>query len=532
MSVPSLSRPSLAGWPSLASLPASIISSELPRSHSGPMYSSRTESTAVNSVSPTADDVDTANPSDQPGVTSDSMEIDEDVAPVEPNVQHAPQIDESAVIPDTELQTRVVQELADDVEMSATRDSYGDDDSEDYEDGEGEDSEDEAERDDEDEDILDVDHIKADDEDLKVPQQNGGPVAADVIQELFSDNDRLTRAVASQHSTIDELRKQLHEAIAQLAVTEKRLITVSQDLAASRSFVAKEDTDGQQILVVFKDVNEGVDDHTFLLLDAVTDPPEGATLDLPTARALLDSHDLIRSELSHFVFASLFQKMPLVDFSTFFIPALLNAILLRIVFRPFTPGLDAARSAHLQACYEDICRREPQDRSARWRSISYARACPSRDDASLVAEAVNLFYSALEASLPHIFLSDGEVILSLRKQFSGAAAKVVRDALKLQDLAMATYISFDYHIIAPPANSLIVPTHAKSVELLKHCPHSIPRTDPGEAGKVSLAVVAFGLLASKGTQRNQSSDVERVTTVMEKASVVAATCRWASSHTS
>lgn len=204
--------------------------------------------------------------------------------------------------------------------------------------------------------------------------ENGGPTEEAVVQELVRDNDRLTRAVATQcvmtftlairrldamarHTTIEELRKQLQLAASQVAATEQRLMVVSQDLAASRSFVAKEDVDGQQIRVIFNDLNEGVDDHTFLLLDGVADPPEAAVLDLPAARALLDGHELVRKELGHFVSASLVHKLSLTDFSAFFIPALLNVVLLRTVFRPFIPGLDATRSAHLHSCYEDICRK-------------------------------------------------------------------------------------------------------------------------------------------------------------------------------
>ncbi|KZV98648.1 hypothetical protein EXIGLDRAFT_292918 [Exidia glandulosa HHB12029] len=95
------------------------------------------------------------------------------------------------------------------------------------------------------------------------PHANGGPPSVDAaIQELVNDNNRLSRAVSSQHATIEELRKQLHQATTQLAATEQRLLVVSQDLAASRSFVAKEDVDGQQIRTVFDDLNEAVDDHT------------------------------------------------------------------------------------------------------------------------------------------------------------------------------------------------------------------------------------------------------------------------------
>lgn len=175
---------------------------------------------------------------------------------------------------------------------------------------------------------------------------------------------------------------------------------------------------------------------------------------------------------------------------------------------------------------------EPQDRAARWRSITYAQGCPSRSDDAIVAEAVDMFYSALEASLPHLVSSDRDTVASLRTQYSGTAAKIVRDALKLQDLAMATYISFDYRLIAPPTYSVVPPAQADVAELLKRCPHSLPRTDPPEEGQVSLAVVAFGLQASKGTQRSHSDAVERAVTVMKRASVVAATCRWAKAHIS
>ncbi|EJD54453.1 hypothetical protein AURDEDRAFT_110095 [Auricularia subglabra TFB-10046 SS5] len=353
------------------------------------------------------------------------------------------------------------------------------------------------------------------------------------VEQLMRENANLQRTVASQQAQIVELRKQLQLANNQLATTEQRLVVVSQDLAASRAFVSKEDVDGQQIRRLFKDLNEGVDDQTFLLSEKLGDPPDDATLDANLARALIDSHRVVRQELSNFVYAALIAKMPLLDFVSFFLPAIFNAILLRVVFRPFIPGLDASRSAQLHACYADISAREPQDRAARWRSITYTQCCPNRNDDELVAQIVNTFYSILDASLPLILPDRANDVASLRSQFAGTTSKVVRDALKLQDLFMSTYISFDYRLIAPSINSRVVATQTDVAESLKRCPHTLQRLDPPSEGTIAVALLAFGLSASKSVQlqvNGQAPPVERSYRVMNKASVVAVTCRWAQAH--
>lgn len=97
---------------------------------------------------------------------------------------------------------------------------------------------------------------------------------------------------------------------------------------------------------------------------------------------------------------------------------------------------------------------------------------------------------------------------------------------------MATYISYDYRLIAPAADAILPAAYAEVGEMLKHCPHFVSRAEPAEDGPVTLAVVSFGLLASKGVQQNPSNVVERVVTVIKKASVVAARCHWAPAHIS
>lgn len=342
MSIPSLSRPLLAVWPILpAGTPAFM------RFRAEPMHDSAHDAATPDNRTSVDDDADpTAAIDDGQHDASSDMDFEEeelDVAPdevepftIEHDALHVPLL--------TDLGGDESKILSEDVEMltvSGEEDRPG--------------SEDE-------------------------PAENGAAVDA-ATQALVKDNDRLTHAVASQYviklfvslepeletrqATIQELRKQLQLAATQRAATEQRLLVVSQDLAASRSFVSREDVDGQQLRLLFNDVNEGVDDHTFLLLDAFPDPAEGATLDMHSALGLLDSTELVRKELYHLVSASALHGMALADFSALYIPALFNAVLLRVVFRPFIPGLDAARSAHLQACYENICQRGEASHSMR-----------------------------------------------------------------------------------------------------------------------------------------------------------------------
>ena len=128
---------------------------------------------------------------------------------------------------------------------------------------------------------------------------------------------------------------------------------MSADLATSRSFVSSEDADGAQLLQAFTDLLESVDDHVYLLLDEVGDPPEDATLSAAAARACADGRAV--EPLRDFVYAALAHGMPLQDYIPLFVQALLVVVLETHVFKPFVPGIDAKTSATLHACYADVC---------------------------------------------------------------------------------------------------------------------------------------------------------------------------------
>ena len=177
---------------------------------------------------------------------------------------------------------------------------------------------------------------------------------------------------------------------------------------------------------------------------------------------------------------------------------------------------------------------EPQDRAARWRAITYSRVGGARNDDEFTTTAAMEFFSALEVALPALLPAcDADTVTGLRTQFASPCRKLLRDALRLRDLCMKTYLSFDYVLNFPAPGSQIAVGKIKVEETLKRCPHA--RSTSAELrgeGNISVAVLAPGLTASKSKPRagNRDGEIERTTNVLRKPGVVVVKCQWVQAH--
>lgn len=344
-----------------------------------------------------------------------------------------------------------------------------------------------------------------------------------------------------------QLRRLLHEADAreselrtQLAETERRLIVVTRDLEESRSFVAKEDSDAKELITAFNDVNEAVDDLAYLISEAFDQRDLSHTLAEDSMRTALQSvPEVLRPILK--VAAS--NGATLEDVIASCCCCLLHQIIYQLVFRPWSPGFISNRSNACASLYELICSRgtmtylcslslnslpfaEPQDRAARWRSMTYQNCDPGRDDVALAINVSESFFQLLAASLKAILPATSTFDLTaLQDKFSNTVNKIAQTAIRLQDKAKATYLSFDYEPFLARHNMLYDRSWFDASDKVAHWKfqRSSEEVPAGECADFVLAPTSLGLRASKGTLGSKG-EITRSVKVVVRAKALVGRC--------
>ncbi|EJD54451.1 hypothetical protein AURDEDRAFT_179606 [Auricularia subglabra TFB-10046 SS5] len=352
-------------------------------------------------------------------------------------------------------------------------------------------------------------------------QQPGGQ---SWLPSLFSN------ARDTSQAEIMQLRKLLHEKDARetelqtrLAETERRLIVVTRDLEESRSFVAKEDLDAKELIVAFHDINEAVDDLAYLMSEAFPkDDLEAKLTNEGLSRAISD--DAYVGKLFNNVLRVLWtQGGSLEDVITWMIASLLHSLLFAKVFRPWSPGLEDGKSDVIKHLYSYVCKREPQDRSARWRSMTYLDCHPERDDAALARSLNESFFRFFGAALrPLLPASSAFDFATLPPAFSNRVSKIVLDAIHFQDKAKGTYLSFDYEVYVLQQQytyDRAVCEPADKPQRWGFTSHS-EAIRPGEQRDVVLVGTSLGLRAAKGSADAQGTILRPTKTVVRGKALV------------
>ncbi|KZW00540.1 hypothetical protein EXIGLDRAFT_721310 [Exidia glandulosa HHB12029] len=328
----------------------------------------------------------------------------------------------------------------------------------------------------------------------------------------------LRKIVYEQDARETELRTQLAE-------TERRLIVVTRDLEESRSFVAKEDSDAKELITAFNDVNEAVDDLAYLISEAFDQHDLSFALADETIRpALAVVPDFLKSLLK----VSYKNDGAVEDVLGPMICCLLHCNLFQHIFALWSPGISSGRHHACLSLYELVRAREPQDRAARWRSMTYQNCDPGRDDARLAATIAETFFELLAASVkPLLPESSTFDFTALAAKFTSTVNKIALNAIRLQDKAKATYLSFDYEFFLAQYGVPFERTTYEASDKVTHWKfqRSSDTIPAGEYQDIILAPTALGLLATKGTL-GPKGEISRSVKVVMRAKALVGRCTY------
>ncbi|KIM24673.1 hypothetical protein M408DRAFT_17529 [Serendipita vermifera MAFF 305830] len=330
----------------------------------------------------------------------------------------------------------------------------------------------------------------------------------EIMDQMRNYIDKLEQRIQSQDHEISALNTAL-------ADTEHKLDMTRQDLNASRAFVSSEGTgDAQHLITSIKSLNSAIDDFAFRLMQEIL--PEAATSRVVSKAGLEGMHKAypIADRAASFINTSFKVHATIGDFVH---PFICNALCIRVqelVFQPFVPGLDRERSEIFHDIYQLVHRNEPQERSGRWRAITYAHADSRRNDKFFCEKAGDDFLLKMATALNPLIAPESITFETLKSELGDAIRGVFEDAIKLQDKAKTGYMSFDYAPFIPPIDQ---PYHPVYMNTLDNCAD----VKQGGKGKSSNAilVVGLGMQAWKSVLKEDKTH-GRETTIAVKATVI------------
>lgn len=299
----------------------------------------------------------------------------------------------------------------------------------------------------------------------------------DLYHQMKAYINRLEERIQSQDQEISALNTALADA-------EHKLDLTRQDLNASRAFVSSEGTqDAQHLIKSLREINSGVDDFAFRLMQEVL--PDAAMSRQVTKAGLegLGKQFHGASRISSFINVAYAKRVTVGDFVHPFICYALCQRLLDLVFQPFVPGLDRETSEIFQAIYQMVHQNEPQERSARWRAITYSHAYRRRNDKVFCEKAADDFLSQMASAFTPLIEPEAITFEQLKTELGDVVRGIFEDAVKLQDKARMGYMSFDYSPFMPPLDQPFHPMYMETAQDVRQ----------GGKGKGSMAILSIGL---------------------------------------
>lgn len=313
-------------------------------------------------------------------------------------------------------------------------------------------------------------------------------------QEALMEIQRRDEAMEQMRNYIDKLEQRIqsqdHEISAlntALADTEYKLDMTRQDLTASRAFISSEGTgDAQHLITLLKSLNSSIDDFAFRLMQEIL--PEAASSKAVTKAGLEALHKAYppSSKLGSFINTSFRAQVTVGDFAHPFICNALCSRVSELVFSPFVPGLDRDRSDIFHEIYQLVHRNEPQERSGRWRAITYAHADARRDDKFFCERAGDDFLLKMSTALNPLIAPESITFETLKSELGDAIRGVFEDAVKMQDKAKTGYMSYDYVTFMPAVDHPYQPVYMNTSD-------NCADVKQGGKGKASNAILVVGL---------------------------------------
>ncbi|KIM22007.1 hypothetical protein M408DRAFT_333126 [Serendipita vermifera MAFF 305830] len=304
----------------------------------------------------------------------------------------------------------------------------------------------------------------------------------DELKRLQAEVSSAQKQYSELYETNKSLRAEVENSRNKWADAVKTLDSQRQILNASRSFTAREGTlDAATLIQSFKDLNSSIGDFSFEVLRSLDEAADTIILEQDHYNRLRDvSTD---PNIMSFITAieGCGKELTPGDVVDPVITSILVAQLINIVFRPFVPGLDEARSLALSRLYEAMRKTEPQERSARWRSITYNHT-PANTGPTFLEEVADEFISQVQKVLNALI---GEKQQALTPEFRQLAVSLFDAATKIQKRAKTEYVSFDYEVYGIPYNT-------------KCDPNAMEISQAGESPPVCVwATVGLGMMATR-----------------------------------
>jgi len=317
----------------------------------------------------------------------------------------------------------------------------------------------------------------------KSADQNGKQEEANLLRQIEEVDAQIERYKETING-LKEKNQSLNEGNLALEVTWRKELQELDDqrqaLTASRSFVAREGTlDAQGLIQGFNDLNSSIGDFSYEILRGLDQSTEARVLE---KRHYEQIDQVFHDEsLTNFLKEVSSKQLTTMDILDPIVQWALCSQLMHTIFRPFAPGLDMDRSISLRNIYQSMRWNEPQERCARWRSITYTHVATMRSEKFLLA-AVDQCVSDMSSVLAILSEQPG---FTLSGEFTTMTTKIFESAIKVQDKAKTEYFTFDYDVTFA--------TYGDSFDS--------KRMDPSQAGddkpgKVWLTV-GLGLVATK-----------------------------------
>jgi uncharacterized coiled-coil protein SlyX len=289
--------------------------------------------------------------------------------------------------------------------------------------------------------------------------------------------DKLEERIQSQDQEISALNTALADA-------EHKLDLTRQDLNASRAFVSSEGTaDAQHLIKSLREINSTIDDFAFRVMQEIL--PDSATSKQVTKSGLegLGKNFQGAHKFNTFLNVAFHKNVTVGDFVHPFLCYAMCYRLLELVFRPFVPGLAHQDSEIFEMIYSMVHQNEPQERSARWRAITYKHAHRKRNDAEFCEVAADDFLLKIAEAINPLIAPESITFETLKAELGDVVKSIFRDAVKLQDMMRTGYMSFDYVPFMPPLDQPFHPLYMDTPQDVRQ----------GGKGRASQAILTIGL---------------------------------------
>lgn len=296
----------------------------------------------------------------------------------------------------------------------------------------------------------------------------------------------------------------------ELLSTRRQLATAASDLALVRA-VSGDEGDAQALVTMFDDITDEIGDFAFRLDRKIRTGCRSTAVSTGHLDVLRQSGENVYGFLRQYLEHCARQSVPAPDTLNSITEAVVNWLLVFTIFDAFMPlgNIEDQRfSSDLLKLQEDIRSVEPQEYSARWRSVTYKAMTRGRDDAALARNIVTWVASYLMFTFSAFV--DQSVANRGIQELEADLTDIVTKALRWQDQARTRHYTYDYAGFLPLENSSFVEAEMDMESEVDGAVHA--------AKRVVMLPLSMGLKASR-SEASANGPI-RAHKVLKKAQVL------------